>query len=202
MPQKDFFVTIASGIFIGAVLFDIFPEVRAYLGISQSLLIIALGIILWVALKLITDSVTGSGFAIVSSLGFWFHSFLEGAVTALSFGIDTRIGVLVAIGMLLHLVPEFFAITAILRGEGVSVKKSVAVDFFGIAILFMSFFVIVYFVPGFTRTAASVLGALSGGAFLYIGTASFLKRARNIGNVIGLLLGLGVVFLWNFAALR
>lgn len=195
--SKDFLVTIGSGIFIGAVAFDIFPEVKEHLGYAKSLGGIFFGVAAWFLLKWLTDLVSESGFAIVSSFGFLFHSFLEGAVTAVIFGVDARLGLLVAFGMILHLVPEFFAIVAILRGEGVSLKKSVLVDLSGIAVLFLSFVFILFLLPDFARETLSLLVAVSGGAFLYIGAVSFIKRAGRWEGWLGLAFGLLFVLFWN-----
>jgi zinc transporter ZupT len=196
---RDFFVTVASGIFIGAVAFDIASEVIKQLGVASGFIFISVGLIGWLILKILVDRLSRSGLAIVSALAFWFHSFLEGAVTALSFAVGIVTGLIVAAGMLLHLVPEFFAITAILKGEGVSTKRSASVDFIGIAILFVSFGLINFILHGLSAVILNQLAAVSGGAFLYIGAASFLKRPKTSLNFAGLLLGLAAAALWNLA---
>ncbi len=109
MNSKVLFVTLASGIFIGAALFDNFPEIKSVLGIAQALGYTALGIILWYALKKLAGLVSRSDFAIVSAIGFWLHSALEGAVVGVAFLAGAKIGLIVAVAMLLHLFPEFFA---------------------------------------------------------------------------------------------
>jgi zinc transporter ZupT len=194
---KDFFVTLAAGVFIGAVCFDILPEVTRELSIVAALGFVLLGFALWIVFKITADHFSRSGLAVVSALAFWFHSFLEGTVTALSFAAGLIAGLIVALGMLLHLVPEFFAITAVLKGEGVSTKRSVSVDIGGIAILFASFTVMSFVIRGFNANTLGVLAAISGGAFLYIGAASFLKRPKTKVNIGGLLIGLLVVAAWS-----
>lgn len=196
-PQKDFFVTMAAGIFVGAVLFEIIPEVAKEISLFQSLIFLGLGVFIWSVLKAVTDLISKSGLAIVSSLAFIFHSFLEGSVTALSFSIDSRIGLIVAAGMFLHLLPEFFAIVNILQGEGVSLKKSVWVDIAGVITLIISFISIYLFLPSLDKQILSSLEAISGGAFLYIGIISFLKRAKSIWNVTGFISGTGISVLWR-----
>ncbi len=195
--RKDFFAVLASGVFIGAVCFDILPEVTHELSIVSALGFVLLGFVLWLIFKVAADHFSRSGLAIVSSLAFWFHSFLEGAVTALSFAAGLATGLIVALGMLLHLVPEFFAITAVLKGEGVSAKRSVGVDIGGIAVLFASFAVMSLVIHGFSADVLDALAAISGGAFLYIGAASFLKRPKTKVNTGGLLLGLLAVAVWT-----
>lgn len=198
---KDLFVSAGAGIFVGAVFFDVFPEVLKTIGVSQSVVGVVLGVVLWWVARALTDFISRQSFAIVSSLGFLLHSFLEGAVVALAFGIDARVGFLVAIGMILHLFPEFFAITAILRAEGVSLTRSMVVDLAGIGVLFLSAILILFLLPTVPKATVSELGALSAGAFLYIGSVSFLKRARTTENVFGFIFGIVLVFLWSFVTL-
>ncbi len=193
--SKDFLVCIASGLFIGALFFDIFPEVNQQLGLQNTLIFIAIGFGLWLLLKTLTDFFSKSSLAIVSSLAFWFHSFLEGAVTALSFSVNFATGIVVALGMFFHLLPEFFAIVSLLRGEGVSFKKSVLVDLGGIVTLLISFFVIYSFLGFFSENLLRSMGAISGGSFLYIGLVSFIKRSKNPLNYLGLFLGLIIIAL-------
>ncbi|MBI2034040.1 MAG: hypothetical protein HYT13_03000 [Candidatus Liptonbacteria bacterium] len=194
---KNFFVSAGAGIFVGAVFFDVIPELREVIGFTYGLAGILAGVALWHLLKRLTGLVSKSSFAIVSSLGFLLHSFLEGAVTATSFGINFGIGLLVTIGMVFHLLPEFFAITAILRGEGVSAKRSVLVDLGGVATLIGSFFLVFFFLTSLSHSTLSWLIALGGGAFLYIGLTSFVKRAKEKQSVLGFILGSILIFFWN-----
>jgi ZIP family zinc transporter len=196
-PTKDFLVIIASGIFIGAALFDVLPETADQLRLMPSLGWLMLGLLIWYLLKKLADVFSQSGFIIVASLAFWFHSFLEGAVTALSFSAGFTTGLIVSLGMILHLVPEFFAITTILKGEGMTTKRSVVIDIAGIGVLVISFLIIRLLLGGVSAHGLAILAAVSGGAFVYIGASSFLKRPKTSTNFIGLLIGLAVVGLWT-----
>lgn len=194
----DVLVSSASGIFLGVVLFEILPEGVREIGAISTVVWFVAGILGWYILKRITHYFSEYSLAIVSALAFWSHSFLEGAVTALSFSISETVGVAVAAGMLLHLIPEFYAVVGLLKGEGISIKKSVWVDLGGIAVLFLSFGIIYLFLQGIQSDTLVPYEILSGGAFAYIGAASFLKRGRNVYTITGLLLGLGVIGLWRF----
>jgi len=194
--RKNLFISIAAGIFIGAALFDILPELLPVFGLYQSLTLFITGFFVWFILKELTDRVSKSSFAIVSSLAFWLHSILEGTAVALSFGVSFTVGIMVAIGMLLHLIPEFLAIAAILKGEGVSTKRSVIVDLAGILFLAVSALTLTIFLKGFPHSAVQMLGGISGGSFIYIGLMSFLRRPKNAKNTLGFLIGLALVVLW------
>jgi zinc transporter ZupT len=197
ITRQNLLVALASGVFIGVVAFDILPEIVRELDVVAAAGLVAVGCLAWFVLKILADHFARSGLAVVSALAFWFHSLLEGTVTALSFAAGLAAGLIVVGGMLLHLFPEFFAITTVLKGEGVSTKRSVRVDIGGIAILVISFAVTRLVLSGSSTTGLAMLAAISGGAFLYIGVASFLKRPKNRTTIFGLLLGLVVVALWS-----
>lgn len=198
LDKKSFLISIASGIFIGAALFDTLPEAKKSISFLTAVLYLLVGVIIWYILKKITGLISHSGFAFVSALGFWLHSMLEGSVVALSFLISAKVGLIVALAMLLHLFPEFFAIVAILRGEKVSYKKSIMVDIGGILLLVISSIGLYFFLPSIPAHLLAVIRAIIGGAFLYIGAVSFWKQRKIRYAFFGLAAGLLVAALWTF----
>jgi len=200
LPLENLLISAASGVFIGVVLIEILPEGINEIGITSTAIWFLLGVIIWSLLKRVTDFFSKNSLAIVSTLAFWFHSFLEGAITALSFSVSQSVGIAVAAGMILHLVPEFFAIVGILKGEGITVKKSVWIDVGGIVVLFTSFFLLYLFSQNIQSESLVPYEMLSGGAFTYIGSMSFLKilkRRKDKKAVVGLILGLVIVIVWR-----
>lgn len=193
----DILVSLAAGIFIGIVLFEIAPEGIKEIGFFSTIVWLIVGFVGWLLLKKLTNYFSKYSLAIVSALAFWFHSFLEGVVTALSFSVSQAVGLAVALGMILHLVPEFFGIVGLMKGEGVSLKKSVGVDLGGIAVLVISFLIIYFFIQGIRSESLVPLEVLSGGAFIYIGITSFSKREQDIMAIGGLLAGLLATFVWR-----
>jgi len=194
---RDRLACAAAGVFIAAVAFDVLPEVSGKIGWTAGLTWAAVGLAVWAVLKLVADHYSRSGLAVVSALAFWFHSLLEGAVTALSFSAGLAVGLVVAGGMLLHLAPEFFAITSYLRGEGVSMRRSVWVDLVGIGILFVSFGLIILWLRGLSGGPLADLMAVSGGAFAYIGVSGILKRPKTAANTASLAVGVLAVAVWT-----
>lgn len=174
----DILVAIGAGIFAGAAIFEIIPDTAQQLGWGMALLLTALGILIWYVLKLATNKLSKNAFALTASLAIWFHSALEGAITAVGLRLGGVIGIGIVVGMILHLLPEFFAVVVILKSEGFSLKKSVMVDVVTIIVLLLSFGVVYMFLPNLGKQGLVILEAISAGAFLYIAGHSFLKRAR------------------------
>lgn len=121
------------------------------------------------------------------------HAFLEGAVTASSFGAGFVLGLLVSAGMILHLLPEVGAVIAPLTAAGLSLKEALARNGVTWALLIVGF-VVVYFFPRDLPDA--VLGAalaMGAGGFLYLAYLSWRERAW--GFVASLVaVGVGVLF--------
>lgn len=174
--QLDMLVTIGAGIFAGAAIFEIVPESARSLGWIESILLMFVGTALWWLLKSATNNLSKNAFAITASLAVWLHSSLEGAITAVGLRLGGVVAVGIAVAMLLHLLPEFFAVVAILSSEGFSFKKSVLVDVVTIIVLFISFGIAYKLLPGLGIRDLTILEAISAGAFLYIAAHSLAKR--------------------------
>jgi len=194
---STFPVTVASGIFAGAVLFEILPEAARDNGWPLASALTLTGLVAWSVLKRITDYFSKQyGLAIVTAMAFWLHSGLEGTVTALSFSAGFYIGLSVAVGMFLHLLPEFLALLGILRGERVSTKGALAVQLVGVTVLLGSFGFVYRFVGLTSDLVLPAFEAVGGGAFLYIAFSSFWKR-RSGTAVVGVAVGLVAIVLWR-----
>ncbi len=193
-PRFDLLVALSSGIFAGAAIFEIIPESAKQLGWINAFLLTVTGFVIWYVLKLVTNKFSKNAFAISASLAFWFHSLLEGAITAVGLSIGGIVGFGIVTGMILHLLPEFFAVVAILRSEGFSLKKSVMVDVITIIVLLVSFGITYYFLRQFSQTTLVALEAVSAGAFLYIAGHSLLTRVR-MSTLVAATAGLAIMLL-------
>ena len=166
---------LASGIFFGAALADALPEAARELGLGQALAFLVLGFAIWWLQKATLKPWKASAQVVPLATALWFHSVLEGLVTGLSFGISETVGYLVLGGMILHLLPEFFAAVTLLKASGAGNRAAVFVTFAGYAVLFASFAATYRFLPQFGDALPAAV-ALSGGAFLYIGIVSYWRR--------------------------
>lgn len=195
ISKSDFLVSLAGGIFIGGALFDVLPEAIKNLGISTALLWLLIGYVGWWIIKLVLQKLKKPALPYLAAAALWFHSVLEGTVTGLAFGISQLFGFFILIAMTLHILPEFFAATALMKGTGLTTKSSLATTFAGFGLLYASFGITYLLIPDFGIILPTAL-ALSGGAFLFVGLASFWKR-KSLANFIPLLVGIGIVFLQN-----
>lgn len=176
MPRfSEILYSLAAGIFIGAAIFEVLPETAAELGALAAGGWMAVGVSLWWFQKRLLKPYKNSANVVPVATALWFHSALEGIITGLAFGISQTFGTLVLAGMVVHLLPEFFAAVALLKGSGAQNRTAAGVTFTGYAILFTSFAITYNLLPQFGNTLQILLAA-SGGAFLYVGGVSYWRR--------------------------
>ncbi len=193
ISKSDLLVSVAGGIFIGGALFDVLPETIKNLGISTSLFWLLIGYIGWWIIKLVLQKLKKPALPFLTAAALWFHSVLEGMVTGLAFGVSRTFGLFILVAMTLHILPEFFAATTLMKGTGSTTKWSLTTTLAGFGLLYASFGITYRLIPDFTAVLPTAL-ALSGGGFLFVGLASFWKR-KSLANFVSLLVGIGVIFL-------
>ncbi|QQG46557.1 MAG: hypothetical protein HYY55_01785 [Candidatus Niyogibacteria bacterium] len=197
ISKSGLLVSLASGIFIGGALFDVLPETIKNLGISTAVFWLLVGYIGWWIIKLVLQKLKKASLPYLTAAALWLHSVLEGMVTGLAFGVSQLFGFVILIAMTLHILPEFFLSMILMKGAGSTTKWSLATTFAGFGLLYASFGITYWLIPDF-GTILPIALALSGGAFLFVGLASFWKR-KSLANFVSLLVGIGVIFLQSVA---
>lgn len=163
---------LAAGIFLGAAVFEMFPDALAYTG-SSAWLWGGIGLAAFVLVRDGLDYVGEHGLAWVATLGIWLHSFLEGAVTATSYGVSLVVGLLVSAGLILHLIPEVGAVIALLTAAGLSLREAVIRNVITWGFLIVGFLVVYLFLPGLSPATLGDGLAFGAGGFLYLAYLSW-----------------------------
>lgn len=205
----SFILSLASGLMISIVCFDLIPEA---LEISTIALII-LGILFGVCCMIVCDTLVQKKFntsvkyaktsnsllrtGIIVSIGLALHNFPEGLAIGSGFGASLKLGYSLAIAILLHDIPEGVSMAVPMKNGGMKISKVI-------------FYVIL---SGITTGVGAFFGALAGGisseviaiclsfaagAMLYIVSGELIPesnklykgRASSIGNVLGFILGI------------
>lgn len=193
--NKYFFFIFSAGIFGGVAVFEIIPETVSQIGILQTLTGVSAGFLGWLLLGKVKRS-KAQRIIIWTSFAIWSHSFLEGAFVALSFAYSFNLGLLVALGMIIHLVPELIAVVGILTGYGASFKKALQIHGITIGFLILGF-IALSFIP-FPRDILVGILAATAGAFLLISIKALQRTTLNTFLIVMYGAGLGFVLLWKF----
>lgn len=183
---------LAAGIFLGAALFDMLPEALEKANMAAWLWAL-LGLAFFIGVRDGLDYLGKHGLAWVATLGIWLHSFLEGAVTATSFGVSFWVGLLVSVGMIFHLIPEVGAVIALLSAAGVSLRNALIRNGITWVILVAGFVITYLFLRGIPPAVLGSTLAFGAGGFLYLAYLSWKEHKWQLlpsllVGVVGILL--------------
>ena len=127
-------------------------------------------------------------------------NFLDGIAIAAALLISWPLGLVTAIAVLLHEIPQEVGDFGVLQQMGMTRAQAIRWNMFS-ALAAIVGGVLVYFVAGAVESVAVPLIALAGGGFIYIATVDLLpeihKEIRR-GHILSHMLafGLGVAVLW------
>jgi ZIP family zinc transporter/zinc and cadmium transporter len=138
----------------------------------------------------------------VAFIGMGLHSVIDGMIIGTSFGVDSDLGLLAALGVIAHEVPEGIAMIAILlhygwsRGKAIQLTSFVALATPGAAILTYAL------VNNLPEPLLGALLAVAGGSFIYIAASDLIPEShRSRGLSASLALCLGILFAWGIGFL-
>lgn len=205
----SFILSLASGLMISIVCFDLIPEA---LEISTIALII-LGILFGVFCMIVCDNLVQKKFntsvkyaktsnsllrtGIIVSIGLALHNFPEGLAIGSGFGASLKLGYSLAIAILLHDIPEGVSMAVPMKNGGMKISKVIFyVILSGITTGVGAFFGAL--VGGISSNVIAICLSFAAGAMLYIVSGELIPesnklykgRASSIGNVLGFILGI------------
>lgn len=207
----SFILSLASGLMISIVCFDLIPEALEISGIPLIVLGILLGVICMIVCDILvqkkfytnahyTNSLLKTG--IIVSIGLALHNFPEGLAIGSGFGASIKLGYSLALAILLHDIPEGVSMAVPMKKGGMKVSKVI-------------FYVVL---SGITTGIGAFFGALIGtisqeviamclsfaaGAMLYIVSGELIPesnklykgRMNSIGNILGFILGIFAIMI-------
>ena len=119
------------------------------------------------------------GIGLIPMLGIGFHSFLDGVIYSVAFNVSAFTGVLAAIGMVLHELPEGIVTYLLLERSGFSKQRSTLYALLAAAFTTPLGALVSY--PFISRVNNITLGALlaiSAGALVYVGASHLLPAVE------------------------
>lgn len=133
--------------------------------------------------------------AIVMFSGLFFHSILDGLIIGVGFEIDSTIGILTSLGVIMHEFPEGVTTYSLLVNK---IKRELAFNL-SIAVALatpIGALISLTFLGGLSETAIGVLLAMAGGSFLYIAATDLIPETHEEGLASVIALFSGVLFLY------
>lgn len=204
-----FILSLASGLMISIVCFDLVPEALAISGIP----LIMLGILFGVVCMIICDIIVQKKFntkisnsknsnsllktGIIVSIGLALHNFPEGLAIGSGFGASLKLGYSLAIAILLHDIPEGVSMAVPMKNGGMKASKVIFyVILSGITTGVGAFFGA--FIGTISKQVIAICLSFAAGAMLYIVSGELIPESNNlykgrmnsIGNILGFVLGI------------
>lgn len=208
-----YLVGFAAGSMLAAVFFDLLPEAMELAGNTVvPLTYVLYGIILFYCLEKlflwqhchrhahgeVCEVHVGSRMVII---GDSMHNFLDGVAIAAAFLVSAPLGVVTALAVFVHEIPQEVGDVGVLLHDGFSRKQALVWNFISAAICVVGA-VLAYFLMSAFETIEIYLVAIAAGGFIYVATSDLLpeihrelKKKHILAHTIVFLLGVIVIWL-------
>lgn len=190
--NQNYLVAFASGTLVSLSFIEIIPE-SLKMG-NQGGLSVIIGFLLlylfeqvFAPSRCIDDECKVNRVSLLAWGGLLLHSFIDGIAIVASFKVSQTLGLIVALGVLLHEFPEGLTSGALLILLGYSRKKIFFLIFL-VAVAtpvgaILSFFSIGFFNPDSIIPFLSSFLGLAAGTFIYVGVADLLPHSHRIKDL-------------------
>jgi ZIP family zinc transporter len=183
----------AAGIFLGSLIFDALPMATSALGVAGWLWAIG-GFALMLGSSRLASTNGLGRMAMVASAGVWLHSLLEGTAAGAGGSLGFGGGILVAMGLTIHLIPESVALYGIATEAGLSAGRALARCAVTWGLVVAGYFAGAQLTLG--QVASRPMGAamgLAAGTFAYLAMVLWQQRSSEL-RFAGAVAALGLVW--------
>ena len=129
--------------------------------------------------------------------GLFFHSLVDGFIIGVGFEIDPKLGLITALGVISHELPEGVTTFSLLMS---SIKKKTALKF-SVAVALATPLGAIFsltFIETLSKEMIGLLLAMAGGSFIYIGASDLIPETHEENGLVDAgFLFLGVLFLYS-----
>ncbi|MFT7183869.1 MAG: zinc and cadmium transporter [Oceanicoccus sp.] len=199
-------VSLAAGVLLGTAFFHLLPE-ASELQEESFLLWTVIGFAAFYLIEVLVgfhacreneedhdhDHVLGP----VASLGILVHSILDGITIAIGFEIDPSIGIITAIAVMVHELPEGIFTISILLHSHMNKKKAILWTFaVALATPLGTLATLVLF-PNLGVETLGTLLAIAAGSFIYVSASDLIPeshKSRSISTGIFMIIGLVLMY--------
>lgn len=202
----SFILSLASGLMMSVICFDLVPEAIAISNILFAIMGILFGIITMILCDLLvqnkfnrnknlkTNSLLKTG--IIISIGLAIHNFPEGLAIGSGFDVSAKLGIGLAVAICLHDIPEGISMAVPMKNGGMKIWKVLLyVILSGITTGIGAFFGAI--IGNISQTIIAMSLGFAAGAMLYIVSGELIPESNKlykgrisaVGNMIGFLIG-------------
>lgn len=205
----SFILSLASGLMISIVCFDLVPEALEISGLPLIILGILFGVFSMIVCDILVQNKFNTRIAdtkksntllktgVIVSIGLALHNFPEGLAIGSGFGASIKLGYSLALAILLHDIPEGVSMAVPMKNGGMKAFKVI----FYVLLSGVTTGIGAFFGALFGTISESIIAiclSFAAGAMLYIVSGELLPesnklysgRMSSLGNVLGFILGI------------
>jgi zinc and cadmium transporter len=184
-------LAFAAGVLIATSFLDLLPEALHESGDDPNIFLAALfGVVTFFFMERIlisfhpheqtnSEEVKNKSLVSLILLGDGFHNFIDGFVIAGSFFVSTQLGIVTALAVAAHEIPQEISDFTILLKSGLKASKAVWFNILsGLTALVGAFLAI--FLSEFLESYLGLILAFTGGMFIYIAAANLIPELQHI----------------------
>lgn len=202
VAHSHFVNSLAAGVILGLVFLSLIPEALELSG--QAIPFVFAGFLVLYLLETFVvvhsgteihyhtpDARGHAGKAYTMFAGLALHSVVDGVVIGAGFEVNHRLGLLAALGVILHELPEGATSFALLAGR-VSRRTALILSVIVAVATPVGAAVAAFVLPGLSQTALGAILAIAAGSFLYVGASDLVPETHERKgwlNAVCLLLG-------------
>ena len=206
-----FLIALSAGTMMGGVFLHLLPEASELLPIETVLSSTLLSFILFFLIEKVLHwrhchehGCEIHSFGFMNLIGDGVHNFIDGLLIAGAFVVDYKLGIVTAIAVALHEIPQEIGDFGVLLHAGFSKKRALAFNFLSAITALLGAFIGFYLSESVEQISAYLL-ALAAGGFLYISASDLLpemrkepKLSKTLISLLIFLLGIGVMYSLKF----
>lgn len=179
-------VALSAGILLSVGLLEMLPESFEIAG-QSALVAVGIGFILLYLVEKITlihvcrdQDCDVHAFSSTALIGIGFHSFVDGFAIAVSGQLNLALGLLVAVAVLVHRIPDGVSVAAVMLSHGYEKARTwlILILISVLALVGAVVGVLIPISPGNSLGVLGVVLALSAGTFIYVSTNDLLPEAH------------------------
>ena len=210
---SHFLASFAAGVLLGTAFFDLLPEAsrETKLGNIDIFFWTLIGIVLFFVVErfihwfhhheefLEHEKEPKSTLPLII-VGDTIHNFLDGVVIAATFMVNTQVGILTAIAVFAHEVPQEIGDFGLMLHKGLPRKKIIFINVISAAVAFIGA-IITYLLGNILKGYLPVFLALTAGFFIYIAASDLIpeihhEERRGVALIETMLLIFGIIVIF------
>ncbi len=202
-------VSLAAGVLLGTAFFHLLPEANELVG-EDFLFWTLIGFVFFFIIEALVGfhacreegelddhcHVLGP----VASMGILFHSLVDGVAIAIGFEIDPALGLVTAVAVMIHELPEGIFTLSVLLHSKMKLERAVWWTVLVALATPVGALLTILFAPNLTEETLGIFLAIAGGTFLYIAASDLIPeshKSRSLWTGLMMFIGLLLMYLLN-----